>query len=146
MVRGEASPFYEGEGFRFQPIIPEASPEGLAAVKIVFLADRMEEGYRQHHMAVRPKLKRPIRETIFSQVYASFQHDKSAVAAATYMGYHNVMWGSDYPHMEGTFGHTQETLHELFDDADPKVAERVMRGAFYELFPGVPPVLGARAQ
>ncbi|MCV7393892.1 amidohydrolase family protein [Mycobacterium paraseoulense] len=110
------------------------------ATWVPFIADRMEEGYRQHHMAVRPKLERPIREQIFSQVYASFQHDKSAVAAATYMGYHNVMWGSDYPHMEGTFGHTQETLHELFDDADPKVAERVMRGTFYELFPDVPQV------
>ena len=25
------------------------------------------------------------------------------------------MWGDDYPHMEGTYGHTQKTLHELFD-------------------------------
>lgn len=110
------------------------------ATWVPFIADRMEEGYRQHHMAVRPKLNRPIREIIYSQVYASFQHDKSAVAAATYMGYNNVMWGSDYPHMEGTFGHTQETLHELFDGADPKVAERVMRGAFFELFPDVPAI------
>ncbi len=40
VVRGEASPFYEGEGFRFQPLIPEAGPEGLAAVKIVFPTGR----------------------------------------------------------------------------------------------------------
>jgi predicted TIM-barrel fold metal-dependent hydrolase len=110
------------------------------ATWVPFVVDRMEEAYRQHAMAVRPKLKRSIRETVYSQVYASFQHDKSAVAAATYLGYNNVLWGSDYPHMEGTFGHTQETLHELFDDADPKVAERVMHGAFYELFPQVPPI------
>ena len=32
------------------------------------------------------------------------------------MGYDNVCWGSDYPHLEGTYGHTQKTLHELFDD------------------------------
>ena len=31
------------------------------------------------------------------------------------MGWDNVLWGSDYPHFEGTFGHTQKTLHELFD-------------------------------
>ena len=48
VVRGEASPFYEGEGFRFQPLIPEAGPEGLAAVKIVFLADRTEPEYKEH--------------------------------------------------------------------------------------------------
>ena len=34
------------------------------------------------------------------------------------MGWQNVCWGSDYPHLEGTFGHTQKTLHELFDDVD----------------------------
>ena len=58
----------------------------------------------------------------------------------TAMGYQNVMWGSDYPHMEGTFGHTQETLHELFDGVDPKVVHRITIGAFEELFPGVAPV------
>src|ERR687896_2677414 len=42
VVRGATSPVYEGEGFRFQPLIPEAGPEGLAAVKIVFPADRAQ--------------------------------------------------------------------------------------------------------
>jgi predicted TIM-barrel fold metal-dependent hydrolase len=115
------------------------------ATWVPFVADRMEEGYRQHHMAVRPKLNRSPREIIYSQVYASFQHDRSAVAAATYMGYRNVLWGSDYPHMEGTFGHTQQTLHELFDDADPVVRERVTVGAFRELFPSVPAMTAAAA-
>jgi len=110
------------------------------ATWVPFVADRMEEGYRQHHMAVRPKLNRSPREIIYSQVYASFQHDQSAVAAATYMGYNNVLWGSDYPHMEGTYGHTQQTLHQLFDGADPAVRERVTVGAFRELFPDVPPL------
>jgi predicted TIM-barrel fold metal-dependent hydrolase len=110
------------------------------ATWVPFIADRIEEGYRQHAMAVRPKLSRSPREIIYSQVYASFQHDQSAVAAAAYMGYRNVMWGSDYPHMEGTYGHTQETLHGLFDDADPAIRERVTVGAFSELFPGMPPL------
>ena len=72
-------------------------------------------------------------------MYASFQHDRSAVAANAAMGWHNVMWGSDYPHFEGTFGHTQKTLHELFDDVDPAVSRRIRIGAFRELFPSVPP-------
>jgi hypothetical protein len=48
------------------------------------------------------------------------------------------MWGSDYPHFEGTFGHTQKTLHELFDGVDDKVSRRIRTGAFQELFPSVP--------
>ncbi|MCW2831623.1 MAG: amidohydrolase [Aeromicrobium sp.] len=110
------------------------------ATWVPFIADRMEEGYRQHHMAVRPKLKRSPREIIYSQVYASFQHDQSAIAAHTAMGFKNVMWGSDYPHMEGTFGHTQKTLHDLFDGVAPEVKQRITIGAFRELFPDVPPL------
>lgn len=63
----------------------------------------------------------------------------------TSMGYNNVMWGSDYPHLEGTWGHTQETLHGLFDEVDPKVTERITIGAFCELFPTVPPLPHTRA-
>jgi predicted TIM-barrel fold metal-dependent hydrolase len=113
------------------------------ATWVPFVADRMEEGYRQHHMVVRPKLTRSPREIIYSQVYASFQHDESAVAACSAMGFNNVMWGSDYPHMEGTYGHTQHTLHHLFDGADPAVRHRITVGAFAELFPGVPPLPAA---
>lgn len=103
-----------------------------------FMADRMDEGYRQHGAGVRPVLSKPPSEYLYDQVYASFQHDASAPAANAAMGWKNVMWGSDYPHFEGTFGHTQKTLHELFDDVDPQVSHRIRIGAFQELFPHVP--------
>ena len=103
-----------------------------------FIADRMDEGYRQHGAAVRPTLSKLPSRFLYDQVYASFQHDISAVAANSAMGWKNVMWGSDYPHFEGTFGHTQKTLHELFDGADPAVSRRIRIGAFQELFPSVP--------
>jgi len=61
-----------------------------------------------------------------------------AVAAHTATGWDNVLWGSDYPHFEGTFGHTQKTLHELFDGVDPAASHRIRIGAFQELFPHVP--------
>ncbi|MBK3579470.1 amidohydrolase [Streptomyces sp. MBT65] len=110
------------------------------ATWIPFLGDRMREGYRQHHMAVRPVLERDPKETLMTQVYASFQHDETAVAAFDAMGYRNVMFGSDYPHMEGTFGHTQDTLKTLFDGVSDETRLRITQGAFFELFPDVPPV------
>jgi predicted TIM-barrel fold metal-dependent hydrolase len=107
------------------------------ATWVPFVGDRMNEGYRQHGMFVRPKLSALPKEFLYRQVYASFQHDETAPAANWAMGYRNVMWGSDYPHLEGTFGHTQKTLHELFDDLEPEIRERITRGAFKELFPHV---------
>jgi predicted TIM-barrel fold metal-dependent hydrolase len=113
------------------------------ATWVPFIGDRMNEGYRQHGTFVRPKLSRLPKEILFDQVYASFQHDESAPAALWAMGYQNVLWGSDYPHLEGTYGHTQKTLHELFDDVAPEVRHRITRGAFEELFPHVAPPPGA---
>lgn len=110
-----------------------------------FLADRMDEGYRQHGEAVKPTLSKSPSEYLYEQVYASFQHDASAVAAHVAMGWQNVMWGSDYPHFEGTFGHTQTTLHELFDDVDAAASHRIRIGAFQELFPHVPAPPGGDA-
>jgi predicted TIM-barrel fold metal-dependent hydrolase len=98
------------------------------------IADRMDEAYRQHGMFVRPKLSRLPSEIIRSQVYASFQHDRSAVEVIAGTGYRNVMWGDDYPHLEGTYGHTQETLQGLFESVDADTKLRVLRGTFEELF------------
>jgi hypothetical protein len=81
-----------------------------------------------------PKLSRLPSEIIRQQVYASFQHDKSAVQVVPATGYRNVLWGDDYPHLEGTYGHTQETLRGLFADASDEVRERITRGTFNELF------------
>ena len=104
---------------------------------VLHMADKMTEAYRQHGLWVSPKLDRPPGEYFFTNVYTSFQHDRTAPAANWAMGYKNAMFGSDYPHMEGTYGHTQKTLHELFDDVSPEVSERMRLGAFAELFPHV---------
>jgi len=104
---------------------------------VPFIGDRMNEGYRQHGMFVRPTLSMLPKEILYRQVYTSFQHDETAPAAMWAMGYDKLMWGSDYPHLEGTFGHSQKTLHELFDDVDPAVSHRIRLGAFKELFPHV---------
>jgi predicted TIM-barrel fold metal-dependent hydrolase len=116
------------------------------ATWVPFMADRMDEAYRQHGVYVRPKLSRLPSEIIYDQVYASFQHDRSAVQAYLAMGYRKVMWGSDYPHIEGTFGHTQHIVHELFDDIDESARYQMTRGNFLELFPtvGEPPGGGRR--
>ena len=103
------------------------------------LADRLDEAYRQHGMYVRPKLSLLPSEMIFRQVYTSFQHDASAIPAVEAMGYTNVMWGDDYPHLEGTYGHTQQTLHQLFDDSTPEARQLVTLANFEKLF-DVPPM------
>jgi predicted TIM-barrel fold metal-dependent hydrolase len=106
------------------------------AAWVPYLGDRLNEGYRQHALFNKTKLAELPKETMLRHIYCSFQHDISAVQVFQ-QGYTNVLWGSDYPHLEGTFGHSQQTLHELLDDADPAIRHRVLSGTFRELFPHV---------
>ena len=102
------------------------------------LGDRMNEGYRQHAMMVSPTLRSTPKELLYNQVYTSFQHDETAAGTMVQFGYDKICWGSDYPHLEGTYGHTQKTLHELFDDQPEAVTKRITVDAYRELFPEVP--------
>ena len=111
---------------------------------VPFIADRMDEAYNTEAF-VSPRLARMPKEYVYDQVYASFQHDPSAIPAMAAMGYQNVMFGSDYPHVEGTYPRTQEILAELFAGASDEVRYRITQGAFLELFPhvGAPPAVVA---
>lgn len=84
---------------------------------LVALAERMDEIEVAHANFVRPKLQRRPSEIIDEQVWASFQHDRACIAAsaAGLPGSRNVMWGSDYPHAEGTFPISRRIQGELFE-------------------------------
>lgn len=110
--------------------------EGGAAW-VPFVGDRLNEAFRQHHMFDENRLSRPPKDYLMNQVYASFQHDETAIPTLTAMGYRNIMFGTDYPHLEGTYPNTQEVLHGLLDGVDDATSDRIRCGAFLDLFPHV---------
>lgn len=83
---------------------------------LVALAERMDEVSVAHANFVFPKLSRSPSQIVDDQVWASFQHDRACIAsaAAGLPGARNVMWGSDYPHAEGTFPISRRIIDELF--------------------------------
>lgn len=94
---------------------------------LVALGERMDEVEVAHANFVRPKLSRRPSEIIDDQIWASFQHDRACIAAAAagLPGARNVMWGSDYPHAEGTFPISRRIVNELFEGLN--VEDRVRR-------------------
>lgn len=42
------------------------------------------------------------------------------------IGIHNLMWGSDYPHPEGSWPHTRKWLHDTFKDVPVAECERIL--------------------
>lgn len=93
---------------------------------LVALAERMDEVEEAHANFVFPKLSRRCSQIIDDQVWASFQHDRACILAADkgLPGARNVMWGSDYPHAEGTFPISRRLVDELFDGLDVKEQTR----------------------
>ena len=85
---------------------------------LVALAERMDEVCEAHANFVFPKLSRKPSQIIDDQVWASFQHDRACItaAAAGLSGAKNVMWGSDYPHAEGTFPISRPIQEQLFEN------------------------------
>ena len=53
-------------------------------------------------------------EYVQRQFHVSFQDDLVAVAARHISGLSTIIWGSDYPHAEGTFRHSRELIDALF--------------------------------
>jgi len=84
---------------------------------LVALAERLDEVAEAHSNFVFPKLSRAPSQIIDDQVWASFQHDRACIAsaAAHLPGARNVMWGSDYPHAEGTFPISRRLVDDLFN-------------------------------
>ncbi|MCW1383641.1 amidohydrolase [Novosphingobium sp. KCTC 2891] len=84
---------------------------------LVALAERMDEVEVAHANFVFPKLSRRCSQIIDDQVWAGFQHDRACLLAADagLPGARNVMWGSDYPHAEGTFPISRRLVDDLFD-------------------------------
>ena len=79
------------------------------------LAERMDEVYEAHNIFVRPKLSLRPREIIARQVACSFQYDRACIMSRSVTGTQALLWGSDYPHHEGTFPRSKEVVAHLFD-------------------------------
>jgi predicted TIM-barrel fold metal-dependent hydrolase len=67
----------------------------------------------------------------------SFSSDASSVELVERIGSERLMWGSDYPHDEGTFPSSRATRAKLLAGVDDDVVERVLRRNASERY-GVP--------
>ena len=56
------------------------------------------------------------------------QPGKEDAAARYEIGLDQFMWGSDYPHDEGTAPYTREHLRQLFHDTDPAELQQLLAG------------------
>ncbi len=68
------------------------------------------------------------------QVHATFQDDTVAIHNLPLTGAGSVIWGSDYPHGEGTYPDSRETVTRLALGLDDDTVTKVFRTNAAELF------------
>lgn len=88
------------------------------------ISELFDEIYPAHIHYVRPKLGRKPSEIIRDQVKAAFTHDRSAIRMRATIGHGALLFSSDYPHLEGSFPHTQRVIEEQFEGLDVPDHER----------------------
>jgi len=94
---------------------------------IPWLLESMDDIFYKHHMWVRPKLKAPPSEYWRSNCFATFQEDHAGLAMMRRLSLlANCVWGSDYPHMEGSWPHSSEALERQLGELTEAEREQVL--------------------
>jgi predicted TIM-barrel fold metal-dependent hydrolase len=80
------------------------------------------------------------------QVHVTFSDDEAAVNNRHLTGVEPLLWGSDYPHGEGTWPNTRETVERTFAGVSDPDRAAMLGGTLAKLygFPVHPPVATAR--
>jgi predicted TIM-barrel fold metal-dependent hydrolase len=66
--------------------------------------------------------------------YATFQNDRLGLHLLEYIGVDNVMWASDYPHPEGSFGYDYSSRQVVLDATSDEVTRKILGGTAKKVF------------
>jgi predicted TIM-barrel fold metal-dependent hydrolase len=77
---------------------------------LAWVTTTMDEIYEKHAMWARPKLAAAPSEYVKRHVHVTFQHDPVGIHNRVFTGVDALLWGSDYPHPEGTWPHSRAAL------------------------------------
>ncbi len=101
---------------------------------LAWTLDAMDEATTEHRAWVRPALRELPSAYFRRQGFVTFQRDAVGLANAGRTGDRCLLWGSDYPHPEGTFPESRRVLEELFDGFPQELTDRVVFRNAAELF------------
>ena len=74
------------------------------------------------------ELAEPPSAYLARQIHATFQDDPVAIHNLPLTGAASLIWGSDYPHHEGTYPYSRQTVARLSEGISTDDAARVVPG------------------
>ena len=94
----------------------------------------MDEAHVKHAHWAKPKLAMKPSDYVRRQIQVTFQDDAVGVANRHVTGLRCLMWGSDYPHHEGTWPHSQEAVAKQFAGVPEDEIDQMVRRNAVETF------------
>ena len=95
----------------------------------------MDDGYRMHHMYTYPKLQALPSEYFRRNGFASFQEDAPGIdLARKYDLIDNLIWANDYPHQEGLWPHSAQSIERTMGSLSDDERAKILGGNAAKLF------------
>ena len=90
-----------------------------------YMLERLDDTYEER-LADDLPLSLPPSGYFKRQIWATFQKDFHGVRAMAQIAPDHVMWGSDYPHRDGTWPFSQKAIEEQFRGIDEAVTRKML--------------------
>jgi predicted TIM-barrel fold metal-dependent hydrolase len=102
---------------------------------------RLAGANRAPKPVITPQLEERPSFYIRRQIHATFQDDLVGMQNINITGVDALLWGSDYPHEEGTYPFSRDTVDRLGAHLQPGEAEKIFRDTAAQIFNFAPEVL-----
>lgn len=101
---------------------------------LAWVVTTMDEIYERHQMWAQPKLRLKPSEYVARQAHVTFQNDPVGIANRSFTGVAALIWGSDYPHPEGTWPHSRASLERQLAGVPDAERKAMVGGTAARLF------------
>jgi len=103
--------------------------------------DYYYDAFQEYEGWVKPILPEKPSCYMARQIHSTFQVDPVAITNLERTGFEPLLWGSDFPHAEGTYPNSRQRVLDLFGGIDIDTAARIVAGTAARLFRFDPEVL-----
>jgi predicted TIM-barrel fold metal-dependent hydrolase len=96
----------------------------------------MDHWWKDHHRWMEPKLEEAPSFYFNRQFWATYEEDRAGLVLARegLLNVDHLMWGSDYPHTEGTFPYSQEQIAKDLAGIPAAQAYKLVAGNAADLY------------
>ncbi|MGH7897277.1 MAG: amidohydrolase family protein [Candidatus Binatia bacterium] len=101
---------------------------------LAWVMTQMDEIYAKHHMWATPKLTLPPSEFVRRQCHVTFQNDPVGIANRGVTGVGCLLWGSDYPHHEGTWPNSHAVVEAQLGGVPDDEKRMILGGTAARIF------------